>query len=258
MPILFFCTLSLIGCSDSRNHTAAPDPDQAETLPDGHNSKISLDWYGTYGGVLPCADCEGVRTQITLFRDATFRRKVEYVGRDERVYEDDGSFIWSEDGGKIRIDNIDGSQQNYLVGEGHLLHLDRKGARITGPRAEKYRLDKLTRDPKLEDHTWEWVVQDSVDFAGRAVPSLSFDAEKRRLSGSDGCNRIAADYMLYDGGALTMGKTVATKMACPEMAVSESFRKMLGEVRSYTVTDSLVLRNENGVPLASFSRSATP
>ena len=32
----------------------------------GDNSKTSVDWVGKYEGTLPCADCEGIKTTLTL------------------------------------------------------------------------------------------------------------------------------------------------------------------------------------------------
>ena len=36
-----------------------------------HNAQNSLDWNGTYKGVLPCADCAGIEKEITLYKDQT-------------------------------------------------------------------------------------------------------------------------------------------------------------------------------------------
>ena len=35
-------------------------------IPDMHTTMNSLDWDGTYTGILPCADCKGIETNITL------------------------------------------------------------------------------------------------------------------------------------------------------------------------------------------------
>jgi hypothetical protein len=55
----------------------APTKPQAPTKPAvrppaGDTSRTSLDWPGTYTGVLPCADCEGIETTITLSVDLTY------------------------------------------------------------------------------------------------------------------------------------------------------------------------------------------
>jgi uncharacterized lipoprotein NlpE involved in copper resistance len=40
---------------------------------DVHNSRNALDWAGTYEGVLPCADCPGTKTRLTLNYDGSYR-----------------------------------------------------------------------------------------------------------------------------------------------------------------------------------------
>jgi len=250
-----FLVVIASGCNSSVPEASSPAEAPAaekQIPPDGHNSRISLDWDGTYAGMLPCADCDAVQTVLTLYSNETFSRKVTYIGRDGRTFEDEGAFEWSEDGGSISIDNIDGSRQKYLVGEGFLLHLDRKGERITGARSERYRLEKLLRDPLLEDREWNMLGVEDREITGRQVPSLHFDGKRRRLSGSDGCNRINADYMLYADRGLQIGTIAATKMACPDAEGQEAFRAILSSARAYALTDTLTLLDENGAVLAEF------
>lgn len=257
-PALTYIFLIASGCNSSvpeASSSAETGAAENQIPPNGHNSRISLDWNGTYAGMLPCADCDAVKTVVTLYNNETFSRKVTYIGRDGRTFEDEGAFEWSEDGGSISIDNIDGSRQKYLVGEGFLLHLDRKGERITGARSERYRLEKLHRDPLLEDREWNMLGGEGPEITGRQVPSLHFDGKKRRLSGNDGCNRINADYMLYADRGLQIGTIAATKMACPDAEGQEAFRKMLRSTRAYSLTDTLTLLDENGAPLALFLES---
>ena len=40
-----------------------------------HNAKNSLDYIGTYKGILPCADCEGIETELELNSDKTYEIK---------------------------------------------------------------------------------------------------------------------------------------------------------------------------------------
>ena len=51
--------------ASGRRGRAVPDP--------AHNSRNSLDWAGIYEGVLPCADCPGIQTRLTLSRDESVR-----------------------------------------------------------------------------------------------------------------------------------------------------------------------------------------
>ena len=47
-----------------------------------HSSRNSLDWAGTYEGVLPCADCPGIRTRLTLNRDESYELSTLTLDRD--------------------------------------------------------------------------------------------------------------------------------------------------------------------------------
>lgn len=114
-----------------------------ETVTTGDNSRNSLDWPGTYSGILPCADCEGIETTIVLQSDNTFSYKANYLGKQQPlVVESKGGFTWDASGGKISLEGIKGETIQYLVGENKLFHLDMQGQRITGDLATKYELIK--------------------------------------------------------------------------------------------------------------------
>lgn len=228
--------------------TEASDP--------AHNSRISLDWSGTYRGTLPCADCEGIKTKLTLYRDDTYRRTIEYVGRNERVFTDEGSFRWSETGNKISIDNLDGSRQNYQVGENFLVHLDRQGQPVTGTRAELYKLMKNFADPLIEDIRWV-----AFEIEGRRIASeesgkqafILLNSNNGAIAGNDGCNAMRGEYQLNSGSSISLQITASTKMACPNMKASDAFRTLLEKADSYVVTDTLALFQETAeVPLVRF------
>ncbi len=110
---------------------------------DAHNSQNSLDWQGTYKGVTPCADCEGIETEIVLNADLTFTLKTKYLGKvDGKVFQETGSFVWDKTGGIISLEGLKGRPSQYKVGENRLIQLDMEGNVITGDLAEKYVLTK--------------------------------------------------------------------------------------------------------------------
>jgi len=112
-------------------------------LIDSHNSKNSLEWLGTYRGTTPCADCEGIDSQITLNNDFTFAIKTKYIGKgDAKVFEEKGSFTWDKAGGSILLQGIKEGPSQYKVGENKLIKLDMDGKTTTGQLAEKYVLLK--------------------------------------------------------------------------------------------------------------------
>ena len=135
--------VALAGCT-------SPAPMQADTqtpanvasADPAHNSENSLDWAGSYAGVLPCADCAGIETVITLNVDGRFLRQVRYLGKSNELFTDEGRFTWDASGGTVSLETTGGSPQNYKVGENRLLHLDQAGRPIAGPLAENYLLLK--------------------------------------------------------------------------------------------------------------------
>lgn len=110
-----------------------------------HNSRNSLDWSGTYSGILPCADCEGRETTIELKQDGSYFLTNIYLGKSAEEFIENGSFVWSPDGSRIRLINPQrpADFQQYQVGENRLFHLDLNGKIIKGYLAEMYVLKKI-------------------------------------------------------------------------------------------------------------------
>ena len=114
-----------------------------DTLSISDNSQNSLDWQGTYKGVTPCADCEGIETEIILNLDLTYVMKTKYLGKgDGKVFEEKGSFVWDKSGGNIILKGSKGGPSQYKVGENQLIQLDMDGKVIEGDIAEMFILKK--------------------------------------------------------------------------------------------------------------------
>src|SRR5690606_17472960 len=122
-------------------------------IPDSHTSENALDWEGHYQGVLPCADCEGIKTTINLNNDLTYTIKDEYLGKKEGVFESRGTFEWSDDGQKIMLSDTD--RYTYFVGENRLVQLDKSGNKITGDLANFYILNKID-EPEITFINTKW------------------------------------------------------------------------------------------------------
>ncbi len=112
-------------------------------LVDAHNSQTALDWPGTYKGITPCADCEGIETKIYLNKDLTFIIQTKYIGKeDPKVFEVKGTFAWNNAGSIVSLQGIKGRPFQYKVGENKLIQLDMQGKAITGSLAQMYILTK--------------------------------------------------------------------------------------------------------------------
>lgn len=108
----------------------------------GDNSMNALDWEGTYVGTLPCADCEGIATELSINYDGTYTYKTTYLGKETEVNEIEGIFQWDETGSMITLSGLEGAPGKYKVGENRIWHLDMDGNRIEGDLADKYILTK--------------------------------------------------------------------------------------------------------------------
>lgn len=108
---------------------------------DMHTAQNALDVAGTYKGILPCADCEGIETVITLKEDRSFVKTTTYRGKgDGKPFEESGKYSWVN-GSTIALDNDDAPNQ-YFVSENRLTALDMDGQKINGELAENYVLEK--------------------------------------------------------------------------------------------------------------------
>lgn len=127
--------------TDSLKNIITTQKDTA-AITDTHNAKNSLDWNGTYKGTTPCADCEGIETEITLNKDLTYSIKTKYLDKAPKVFEEKGKFTWDTTGSKIVMENVKDRPSQFFVGENTLTMLDMDGNKITGDLASKYILKK--------------------------------------------------------------------------------------------------------------------
>lgn len=151
VALIILISVAFFSCKESdqdKQGKTTPQTEQIETendgTPDGaHNSQNSLDWEGTYKGVLPCADCPGIETELSIDYDLNYDLKMDYLERDSDFHQK-GKLEWSEDGQKITLKPSDGDgEMRFFVGENILFQLDENGDRIEGENEENYQLHKV-------------------------------------------------------------------------------------------------------------------
>lgn len=216
----------------------------------GENSMNSVDWQGTYLGVLPCADCEGIKTKIVLNKDLSYTLETMYLGKDNKVFKSQGNFKWDEKGGKITLGETE--KQIYQVGENKLISLDKDGRKITGDLADKYILGK----EKIELTGKYWKL---VRLNGKPVettmkePFIRFFAEDNRVNGNSSCNMFNGKFELPEGNRIKFSPFAMTKMACAGSSIESDFMQVLEKITSYSLTEKeLLLQDEYETTLAKF------
>ena len=250
-PILLVL-LTIIGSCNSN-----PKPVQnLETKPD--NSQTSLDWPGVYRGILPCADCEGIETEITLNADLTYVISSIYLGKNNEAIKENGNFKWDEAGAKITLENATSKATNqYLVGENMLFKLDANGNRIEGDLKEKYQLKKVYFDNEIAEKYWKLIELDGKKIVlgknQNIAPHLTLKNENSRVFGNGGCNAFQGTYELSVGNKIKFSKMASTKMFCDYMELETAMLNALEMADNYSAKkDTVSLNNATMISLAKF------
>lgn len=89
---LFFTAALIVGitlaCTGKADKTSAAD-EQAKDIVAESTSTVMT---GIFEGVLPAADCEGIRTTLTVNADSTYTLKSEYIGVKDGTFETSGVY----------------------------------------------------------------------------------------------------------------------------------------------------------------------
>lgn len=201
-----------------------------------HNSRNALDWAGVYEGVTPCADCPGIQTRLTLHKDGRYALRTQYLERPVATRTVHGSFEWDASGSTITLGG-EGDGQQFRVGEGRLLQLNRDGsappwnapyrvllrqagasAAASTPQPPRRNAD-ATLVRTLQAH--HWTLQAGSEAGGQAIDGLlvpdhafvmRFDGARVNVQG--GCNAMNGSWRLSPQGQLTIGRLATTMKAC--------------------------------------------
>jgi uncharacterized lipoprotein NlpE involved in copper resistance len=111
------------------------------SAPAGTIASQSTAVIGSYAGVLPCADCSGIETKLTLNADGTYAITETYQGKGE-PFVTKGSYSLDKSGTVVTL--IDQSEhRSYRVGKNTLTALALDGSEITGDMAAMNVLAKV-------------------------------------------------------------------------------------------------------------------
>lgn len=139
----FVLGLTVISCTKKETTDTITNTNTTDTVnaPDHHTSQNSLDWAGSYLATLPCADCIGIKTTITLDKSGTFKYAAEYLDEKLKV-NDAGDIMWHDNGSVVHLKGKDIDMKLKVVEHG-LIGLDTEGNEIDGPLKEHYNYKKL-------------------------------------------------------------------------------------------------------------------
>ena len=241
---MFIFGFSMSACKSKNSNKSETNETKIAT---GDTSENSLDWNGTYTGTVPCADCAGIFTQITLNADKTYSLKTNYVGKEGVGENLKGTFQWDAAGKIITLSGLKDKSMpsSYQVGENKLIQLDMNGKVITGELASNYVLTKVNEN--LVEKKWKLFelngVAISVKNPNPATEAfIMFQVDGNKVNGNSGCNNFAGTYKIDSGNQLHFSGMVSTRKMCIDMSIEDKMNKLFPIVDSYTLqNDTLSL-----------------
>ncbi len=282
--VLLLFSLVIVSCQQ-------PTVKKNETIDSAHNAKNALDYIGTYKGILPCADCDGLETEIAINENTTYSIKTKYQGKGNKVYVQKGNFTWNKEGTIIILTDVVNTPNHYFVGENTLTQLDLAGQKIKGTLANDYVLSKQPVDTSsietaignpeitvdlnsriatttviqevnpavghytLADTKWKLTAinKKGIILKGKNTYYLTLNSKDGRFNAFFGCNQISGTYVMPSTSALSFLGIISTKMECVDMTLESHFFTTLAETNSYKLDkETLTLFGADKKQLAKF------
>lgn len=137
-------SVALSSCNNSSKsktdgQTAEQTSDATTETVDMHNAENSLDYWGTYTGTFPAADCPGIDMTLVINKDKSYTWDYKYLERDAS-FQEKGTY--TVEGNTMTLTDEKGNLSYFKVEEGRMKKLDNEQKPITGELADMYILKK--------------------------------------------------------------------------------------------------------------------
>jgi heat shock protein HslJ len=228
-----------------------------------HKNKTNTEWQGTYKGLLPCPDCMGVETFLTVNNDETYKLKFKYLGRSNDYIELKGNFSWNAEGDRIILNDIKNAPNQYQLGDNQLIQLDTNGNQITGNLQEEYVFNKEQTSEsnqnyqQLVDKKWRL-----VEIKGEPVPpttkeespsEVTFISKVSMMDGNGGCNIFKGSFEVTTNNRIFFGKINKSQNYCTRKDIEGKFMNVFDLIDTFEIIDNtLIFRKGKSTPIAKF------
>ncbi|MDD5580013.1 MAG: copper resistance protein NlpE [Methylobacter sp.] len=129
---------------------------QQQTEHAAHTNPIdkSLEFHGVFYGFLPCDDCNGIKTTLSLKQNNNYLLVTQPARESSREYYEKGKYSWNDENHTVVLTprKESGTRQYHIENEGTLIQLNSEGARITGELADHYILRRSDTVKSREVH----------------------------------------------------------------------------------------------------------
>jgi uncharacterized membrane protein len=171
--IVLLSSASLLFACNNAANTETASKDSATTQAPVVDS-VALKTAGIYGGYVPCADCAGIITFLSLNADMTYKLEETYHKKDEKVFRT--ASTWKMENGKVVLYDNDKVKLSFLPEGNKLWQLDHEGNRISGNLGDKYVLNK---QDKADKGRLKEKADAGIDFIGHGnEPFWSVEIDK--------------------------------------------------------------------------------
>lgn len=212
-----------------------------------HNSQNSVDWNGSYAGVIKNSSGTEENVSLVLNPDNTYT----YSNQGAEPKEVSGKFTWDESSAIIQFDAVSLPFLRLKVGENKLWPCTKKG-KITGDLI-------LNKIQFFSDITiGKWFLRElngkQVKLGSEVMPTLELDGEGQ-VSAFGGCNRFNGSYVVYSDQSLTFNALAGTKKYCAEtMELETAYIDALSKSTRYEIADNVLRLYDETQLLCSFKR----
>ena len=105
--------------------------------------KESEKFHGIYYGYLPCKDCDGIKTTLSLKNKRNYLLVTQYAKTSTREFFEKGKYVWDEKGLTVTLTSRkDSKVRKYHIKNKDTLILLTENGKFMTPDPEKYALQK--------------------------------------------------------------------------------------------------------------------
>lgn len=134
--------LFFVSCNGGKEKKSE-ETTETEAIEMTSTNESTLEYAGEYEGVLPCADCEGIKTILTIRDDSTYDLKREYLGKEDSSFEESGTYNIVNGDVIELVTPSSGNKTYYKILENAVaLTADETGTLAEGELADLYILTK--------------------------------------------------------------------------------------------------------------------
>lgn len=252
---LFAISLLLIQCKSTEKSTkdkeaAATEIEEGKNVTQDELTKIVGQ---SYRGILPCADCMGIETELAFKADGQYVVKSFYLGKSDEVNSKTGQY--QLDGNKVICRIKSQIVSRYQIKEDQLVPEGPQASSMSGTE-EQYILRKNLG--QLVERYWAL-----TEVLGEEAKPLAEGREAYLLvrndgsfSASGGCNSLFGSFSETTKHFIQFNEIASSEMACNYPHYDKSLIEALERTRQFMVNknDELVLVVGKAAPLARFKK----